>query len=464
MADLRELEGELAATLRRLEPRTKFAEILAQAQSGEGVRIERKTTTMSREPRVRGAVIRAWAGTRWAEAATSRLDGASLHEAEAALEHALSTAASGGGPPGEPSTLRSESTDDASGSKRGLSSEEMLSFSRDVMRWATAVPGVSNAQAGVGWTDEERLYVNTAGARCYQMLHRVIGGCVPFAIENGRAENDYVYFGSLGSSELFNFMSEERVTQTAKSARELLSARAPPAGELSVVLDPSTSGTFAHESFGHGTEADQFVRDRSYLRPILGQTVGPATLTLVDEGSYPHGWGSIWFDDEGRASQRTVLVDRGRFVGALHDRETAATLHARPTGNARRSDFLSRLFVRMTNTYVEAGEWTFEELVKEVKDGVVLEHATSGIEDPQGGQMQLKVKRGQRIEHGQLTGPVRSMALSGKVLDFLQQIRGVSRQSDFEMTPGYCGKGHSDLLPVGSGGTFLLSTAVVGPA
>ncbi len=464
MSDLRSLEADLERSLRRLEPRTKFAEALAQAETGQEVRFERKTTGVTREPHLRGAVIRAWGGSRWIEAATSSLDARSLEAAASSLERSLTKSAAGSAPPGESSTLRKEWTDRPARPGRDLSSEEMIAFSRDVFRWATAVPGVQNAQTGVGWSEEERFYLNTAGARCYGVLNRMRGGCLAIAIENGRAENDYAFFGSLGGQELMGYLNERRVTETARSAVDLLHATGAPAGEIPVILDPSTAGTFAHESFGHGTEADQFVRNRSYLRPILGQTVGPESLTIIDQGSYPGGWGSVLFDDEGQPGQRTVLVDHGKFVGALHDRETAAALRAHPTGNARRSDFLSRLFVRMTNTYVEPGDWTLEELVKEAKHGVLLEHATSGIEDPQGGQMQLKVNRGRLVENGELTTVVPSVALSGKVLEFLQRIRGISHRADFEMSPGYCGKGHSDLIPAGTGGTYLLSTAVVGPA
>jgi predicted Zn-dependent protease len=56
------------------------------------------------------------------------------------------------------------------------------------------------------------------------------------------------------------------------------------------------------------------------------------------------------------------------------------------------------------------------------------------------------------------------MALSGKVLEYLRSIRGISGPSDFDMSPGFCGKGHTDLLPTGTGGPYLLAEAVVGPA
>jgi TldD protein len=118
----------------------------------------------------------------------------------------------------------------------------------------------------------------------------------------------------------------------------------------------------------------------------------------------------------------------------------------------------------MTNTFVEPGDWTLDELVKEAKNGLLLQNCTSGIEDPLGGQMQIKVKKARRIVNGELGAVGPSMALSGKVLEFLKGIRGVGKADEFEISPGYCGKGHTDLIPAGTGGTYLLSHALVGPA
>ncbi len=464
MSDLRELDAEFARALRSLESWTKFAEALAQSDAGQEVTLDRRSVTPSREPRMRGAVLRAWGPGRWVEAATSSLNAEGIGKAASAVADALSKTDGGSTPPGPSSTLRQDWNERPARPMRDLGMEAMIAHARDAFGWATSVAGVHECQIRIGWTDEERFYMNTAGARCYQLLPKVFVGVVPVAMENGQVDYDYLGEGGVGGAERLGLLNEEKVRNHAQGSVELLKAKEPPTGRMAVVLDPGTTGTFAHESFGHGTEADQFVRDRSYLRPLLGSMLGPEFLTIVDAGSYPDGWGTIRFDDEGNPAQRTALVDHGRFVGALHDRETAAALHARPTGNARRSDFLSRLFVRMTNTYVEAGDWSLDDLVREAKDGVLLEHTTSGIEDPLGGQMQIKVKKGRLIEHGQLTSRVKSMALSGRVLDVLKDARGLSRQSDFEMGPGYCGKGHTDLLPVASGGTYLLSTAIVGPA
>lgn len=464
MATLRDHQDELGRILRRLENRTPFAEVMAQHMQGEAVGLDRKTHRASTSPRIEGAVFRAWAGGFWVEAAASGFDRASLDAAGDGLERSLAKATQDAPPPGPSSTTVGSVDTPPARPMREMGLERQLEYVRDLYRWTTSVDGIQNAQVGVTWWDDDRLYLNTAGASCFQTVSRVRAGAMAIAMENGRAEYDYETVGGIGGQERIEEFTESRAMDASRSAIELLHAKSPPTGAMNVLLDPGTTGTFAHESFGHGTEADQFVRDRSYLKPILGEMVGPESLSIVDDGSIPGAWGTVYFDDEGNPGAKTGLIDHGRFVGALHDRDSAGALHAQPTGNTRRSDFTSRAYVRMTNIFVEPRDWTFEELVKEAKDGVYLEHWTSGMEDPLGGQMQIKVRRGRKIENGRLTDVVSSMALSGSVLGFLRDIRGIGDARGFYVSTGFCGKGHGDYLPTGDGGPCLLSRAVVGPA
>ncbi len=462
MADLRNLEGDLEGTVARLAKTVTFAELMAQQETGRSLRLDSKATDLSLRPHLQGVIVRVWNGARWVESATSPITGRSLDT----IVDALGRPAPGpqGPAPGVSATTRGEWETRVAKPADHLGGEEMIELARDALGWAKTVPGVSEVSVNMGWEHDERLYLNSAGARCWQRVSRVRATVAPIAMENGRAEYDYLSEGGIGGEERLAFLTEAEVLKAAHASVELLQAPLAPTGEMGVVLDASVSGLFAHESFGHGAEADQFLRDRSYLRSIVGTTVAPPFVTIADDGAFPGAWGSIYCDDEGHPGQKTMLIDHGRFVGALHDRETAAALGTRATGNTRRADFLSRAFVRMTNTYVEPGDRTFEELLEEVGNGVLLEHGTSGIEDPLGGQMQLKVRKGRRIEHGKLGGLVTSMALSGRVLDFLRAIRGVGQANDLRIQPGYCGKGHHDLVPNGTGGVPLASRAIVGPA
>ena len=464
MSSLRDAESDLERALRRLEARTSYAEVMAEISSGHRLSLDREAVSPSPLPYLEGAVFRAWNGVSWVEAAAS---GLSAHAFAGSIEQMLSrlpATRSGDPVPGPSAEGRQERTTPERRPLADFGVEDRIAWARTCFGWATSVTGIENAFVNVATQHDERLFLSTAGAYRYQRISRALGSVAALAIEGGKVEFDHVQAGRTGGTEGLDGITETDVVLAAREARALLTAKEPPIGPTAVILDPSTSGTFAHESFGHGTEADQLLRERSYLAPLLGKEVGPETLTLVDDGSLDGGWGSIFFDDEGNPSHRTVLVDHGRFVEVLHDRVSAAALHRPPSGNARRADFLSRPFVRMTNTFVEPGDRTLDELVSEVKDGVLMQNFTSGIEDPLGGNMQLKVKKGRRIVRGELGEILPSMALSGKVLEFLRNIRGVSRASDFSLHAGFCGKGHTDILPTGAGGPYVLSRAVVGPA
>ncbi len=464
MGELSDAEGNLYHTVARLAQRGPFIEVLAEAASGLSVRYDGRTTTFQTPPRLRGAVFRAWTGSGWTEVSISGLDVASLRFAEGMIERALSQHPARDSPPGVSSTARLEKVTPTTRPMGEGAEDEMVKLVRDVFAWTTGVPDIHESEVQVSWRRDERLYLNSAAARCFQAISRVRGAVQAVAVENGRVESDRFIHGGVGGREILEALTQENARKAAESARDLLRAKAPPAGKMTVLLAPSVTGYFAHESFGHGAEADQFVRNRSYLQPMLGKVVAPEILTIVDNGAYTGAWSEIYCDDEGHPAQRTVLVDHGRFTGALHDRNTAAALGSLPTGNTRRSDFLSRAFVRMTNTYVEPGESSFEELVREAGNGVLLESGSAGIEDPQGGQIQIKARKGHLIENGKVTDLVSSMALSGRVLEFLTSIRGLSGKEDFALDTGSCGKGRTDFLPNSAGGPYLLSSAVVGRA
>jgi TldD protein len=438
--------------------------VMAQDRRGETVTVDSKTSSARRPPRISGAVYRAWAGDRWVEGATSSFDAGSLKGVVEGLIPMLRNGSPGAPPPGPSSTTVGRHEARPARPMDDLGTEALSARARELQGWAAGRPEIKVSQASIMWGEDERLYLNTAGANCYQRTSRVHLGVAAVASEGGKTEMDAEGAGGIGGQELLDRIGEEKAHRVRAHAIALLQARAPPTGRMNVILDPGVAATFAHESFGHGTEGDQFVRKRSYLLPLLGQVVAPDFLTLVDDGSLAGGWGSVYFDDEGNPGSRTVLIDHGRFVSGLYDREAAASLGASPTGNTRRASFLDRAFVRMTNTSIEPGDRRFEDLLADAKSGVVLERWTSGMEDPAGGQMQIKVARGHVIENGRIGALVGPMALSGKVLEFLRSIRGIGRKDDFELTPGFCGKGHGDYLPVGDGGSYVLSEAVVGPA
>lgn len=321
---------------------------------------------------------------------------------------------------------------------------------------------VVNARVHYSDTLLERIFANTEGSLLRQVIPRTSLQILPIVRESGKMDYDYLSCGGTVGFEIVKDLKEKSVNETVDSSISLLKVSAPPSGHFGVILDPGMAGTFAHESFGHGCEADQIVRKRSYLVPYFGKRIGFEKLNICDDGTLRGGNGSFLFDDEGVRSKKNYILKSGVLRGFLHERFSASLMNAEPTGNGRRENFLRKLYVRMTNTYVEPGDYSLEEMVEEIDYGVMFVHPFSGMEDPLAGGMELKSKKGYVIEKGRVGRVLSMLTLTENVPDFIASIDAVGKKDQFDIEHGTCGKGHEDLVPVGDGGVYIRAEAVVG--
>jgi TldD protein len=306
----------------------------------------------------------------------------------------------------------------------------------------------------------ERALVSSHGTFARQRIPRTRVMIQVIVKENGVTDYDVLSFGGTIGYELMENITEEMVKETVEGALTQLAAVSPPTGSHTVIIDPGTVGTVCHESFGHGLEADQALRGRSYLKGLLGKKVASDIVTIYEDSSLNQGWGSYLFDDDGTPAKKNTLVEKGMLVSFLHDVETSAAMNAPLTANSRTQNALRRRFIRMSNTYAQPGGWSFDEIIKETKNGVMMTRWQYGIEDPLGGGMQVCSHKGFLIENGERTKPLKSVTLTGRVLEVLGNVDAISKEG-FTVDPGTCGKGAEDFVPVGSGGTWWRSKAVI---
>ncbi len=196
----------------------------------------------------------------------------------------------------------------------------------------------------------------------------------------------------------------------------------------------------------------------SVLAGRIGEQIGPAILTIVDDPSIPE-FGFEPVDAEGCRTVRTEVVSRGRVNAYLHTRETLAALGNGDAGHGRAEGGEPPL-VRMSNTFIEEGDATLEEILSECRDGILLVGSRGGQVDPGRGVFQFNAEYGYLIEKGERTRMVRDVSLSGEILSTLHGILLCGNKR--EMHQGFCGKGGQS-VPVSDGAPhILLSDAVVG--
>lgn len=275
-----------------------------------------------------------------------------------------------------------------------------------------------------------------------------------------------------GSSNLaarrgIDFYNEDRLEKVATEAVDrtmvLFDARQPPAGELPVVLAAGASGILLHEAIGHGMEADFNRKDTSIYSNMLGKQIAPDFVTIVDDGTVEHERGALNVDDEGSASERTVLVENGILASYLHDRISAKHYGLpKSTGSGRRESFRHAPMPRMRCTYMMDGPHTRSEIISSVKNGIIAETFTNGQVQIGAGDFTFYIKNGWLIEDGKVTAPIRDCNIIGNGPEALKKVAMAANDSKLDTGGWTCGKDGQG-VPVSQGlPTVLVSSMTVG--
>ncbi len=281
-------------------------------------------------------------------------------------------------------------------------------------------------------------FVNSDGALIQQDKLYVWSRILASARENSVYASAREEIGSTAGYEVFDTETPEKVgTMVAKRVVEQLKAKTPKGGSFPAVIGPNVVGVFMHEAMGHLAEAD-LTLSGSVLYNKLEQQIASDTVTVYDDGTIEGAFGSFKYDDEGVRTQKTPLIENGILTGLMHNRETAQKLNMEPTGNARAEDFRFEPIIRMRNTYLVAGDSSFEELVEDIDFGYYLKSFRGGQANLDG-TFQVGIQEAYEIVEGRLGDAVRSVSISGNTLETLCRVEAVGR--DFELWPGRCGKG-----------------------
>ncbi|HON81744.1 MAG TPA: TldD/PmbA family protein [Methanoregulaceae archaeon] len=318
------------------------------------------------------------------------------------------------------------------------------------------IPGIQNTRINYIERFEKTRFCDSTGYENEFETCRSGFGVLVVAARNGTLQMGYERRHTIRGLNIRH--QQELARSAAERAILLLDARPARGGTMRAVLDPELAGVFAHEAVGHASEADLVQEGSSVLAGKIGERIGTAAVTIVDDPSLPE-FGFEPFDAEGSATGRTEIIRQGILSNYLHSRETLAAVGNGQAGHARAAAGEPPL-VRMSNTYFEAGESTREEILAECRHGILLKGSRGGQVDPGRGVFQFNAEYGYLIEDGDCTTMVRDVSLSGEILKTLFSICLCG--NEVKMHQGFCGKGGQS-VPVSDGAPYLLlDGAVVG--
>jgi TldD protein len=430
-----------------------FAEIFVEDRRSSSARYDEGRAEELVSGRERGAGVRVVRGETTGFAHTADLSAAGLRtaaEAAAAAarssqdEHRTVTLTPQAGAPA-PTTVLPETVE----KRRKI---DLLARADDAARTASS----SVTSVTVSYADAHRQIqvANSDGllAEDDQVRTRLMVQCV--ATGDTGMQTGYEAPGRTIGFDLFDEVDPADVARrAARRAVTLLDAVPAPSGKLPVVLRRGAGGVLFHEACGHGLEADHIAKDASVFTGRVGEEVASPLVTLVDDGSYAREWGTLRIDDEGRPAQRNVLIEEGVLTDYMWDLLRARKEGRPSTANGRRQSYRHLPMVRMTNTFLLAGETDPEDIVRGVDHGIYCAQLGGGQVDPATGDFVFGVTEAYLIERGEITRPIRAAQLIGNGPEVLRMVDVVG--NDFDTWTGMCGK-NGQSVPVSSGQPTLL--------
>ncbi|MFQ5345211.1 MAG: metalloprotease TldD [Mariprofundus sp.] len=229
-----------------------------------------------------------------------------------------------------------------------------------------------------------------------------------------------------------------------------LDAHDTPAGTMPIVLGPGWPGILLHEAIGHGLEGDFNRKGSSVFSDKMGQQVAAKGITVVDDGTIAERRGSLNIDDEGTATNRTVLIEDGILTGYLLDKQNARLMGMTPTGNGRRESYAHPVLPRMTNTFMLAGHDNPDDIIASLDKGIYAVNFGGGQVDITSGKFVFTTSEAYYVEHGRIQYPVKGATLIGSGHEVLQKVSMIGNDLALDPGVGTCGKGGQS-VPVGVG-------------
>jgi PmbA protein len=207
---------------------------------------------------------------------------------------------------------------------------------------------------------------------------------------------------------------EEIAREAVRDVTEKLNAQKLASGRYTVLVKSDTVGRLLSYLLAP-LSGGALQQKRSLFEDKLNTKIVSELLTLRDNPHRPRGFSSALWDSDGFATAPRPIIEKGVLktflIGDYHAKKmslesgspvwaTGASLH---------------------NMEIELGELSFDGLVREAGDGVMIDRFLGGNSNPSTGELSLGCG-GRLIKNGQLTDAVTEFNLSGRFDELWSQL------------------------------------------
>jgi len=303
----------------------------------------------------------------------------------------------------------------------------------------------------IGYGYVEKVFMNSDGARILQRYIDTITDMSATAHESGLTQNVSSTEGGRGGIEMITEHADvrEKAEEIAEKAVQLIDAKPAKERKAKVVMNPDFVALLTHEILGHPSEADRVLgyemawAGGAWWAGKIGQSVGSDVLNVSDNPTIERSLGHYRYDDEGVRAKEKVLIRNGMLVDHMHSRETAAKFNVEPNAGMRSTGYEFMPLIRMACTYIKAGDWNHEEMIKEVDDGFLICNMKVPSIDMLRYNWSISCQYAYTIKNGEVKDLLRDVIVMGIAPEFFGSIDN-------------CGKGDPmQTMRMGNGGPYV---------
>lgn len=314
---------------------------------------------------------------------------------------------------------------------------------------------------------EEKYLITNEGAKIKSEIDllQLFGLAVAVNPNTGSKEQMMIQKGKAGGFEALDYWKiEEYLEKEAKTLGKIVTeAKEAPKGVIDYVVGPNVIGIMCHENQGHPAEGDRILgregaqAGESYLnKEMIGERIGSENVTIIDDSTIEGSYGFYLYDDEGVKAKPRYLLKKGIFEDMLHNRESAAFMETSSTAAARAIGYNREPIPRMANTYLEPGDFSFEEIIEDVKLGIFMQNFTEWNIDDRRYHSKYVGLEAYLIENGEIKHLVRRPNIETTTPKLWGSVDAVAKRDLLEFDAATCGKGDPmQGAPVYHGGSFM---------
>ncbi len=239
-----------------------------------------------------------------------------------------------------------------------------------------------------------------------------------FAGEDGSGQWSY------GSRRLNEKKIEEMASIAARYAVESRNRVSIEPGIYDIIISPMVAGNLLRLVGFMSSAFMVFMGMSMFMNKKPGDRVGSEKLTLIDDALNPELPGSTGFDDEGVSTYSKPIIENGIFKNMLHNSKTAAKMGTKSTGNA------GWITPHPWNLVVSRGDYSFDELVGEVKKGIlVTNNWYTRLQNYVEGVFSTITRDALfLIENGKITKPIEKIRIADTLPRLLNNIDALGRE------------------------------------